>query len=365
MQDWTIAHDFSFVFGGAELVTKVLGQSVLPDAHVIYLGGDPSVASKMNANAQKIIGADLTESTYRWILPLYPAMLARLPAVEGNLLASSYAFSHHLKCTGRKIVYCHSPLRQIWSASEEMRNSARTPERLALRAFGRYLRSVDTRVAKNAHGYIATSTAVQSRIRAYYDYRSVPIVAPPLDLPALDRDNAVVSASERNGLLWVGRAIEPYKKLALLVEAMRQMPDQSLDVAGDGRDLPAIRHNAPSNVKFHGWLSGPELHNLFARAKLLVFPSEDDFGITVVEAQSFGTPVVAFRAGGALDTVREGFNGLFFDEQTPTSITAAVRNALSEEWQHTAISEDTRRRYSEQRFVSQMREALNLLETEK
>ena len=354
---WTISHDFSFVFGGAELVTKVMSEALLPDAEVTVLAGDDSVTAQLGSRTRQLLSTRLTADNYRYLLPAYPSLLARQPVIEGDILASSYAFSHHLQCTGRKIVYCHSPFRQIWSAAEEVQSSGLVP-RLALGMFGGRLRAADLRAASSAHQYVATSMAVKRRIEDYYGRRDVPLIPPPLDLPEL-HPSGVTTDSERDGLLWAGRVIEPYKKLALLVETMRSLPDLTLTVAGDGRDLPAIKANAPDNVRFVGWLSKHDLYQEYSRAKVLVFPSEDDFGISAVEAQAFGTPVVAYGHGGALDTVEDDLNGLFFRSQTVDDLREAIRRAMKRQWAHECIAAKVRENYGIRRFLRQMRELLD------
>nr|WP_231632733.1 glycosyltransferase [Gordonia sp. HS-NH1] len=180
------------------------------------------------------------------------------------------------------------------------------------------------------------------------------IVAPPLDLPPAGLN--IEDGSVRSGILWVGRVIEPYKKLGLLVSAMQELPDEKLTVIGDGRDLESIRGDAPANVEFKGWVSRDALADLYASHRLLVFPSEDDFGITVVEAQSQGTPVVAFRGGGALDTVEEGFSGTFFDEHNTLSVIEGIRRALDMDWDYAAIRDAARDRYSAGGFRDRLAE---------
>lgn len=356
---WTIAHDFAYVFGGAELVTRALARAVADecDPEVLFLAGDRSVTRQISPRARVLLPRAVTSENYRYALPLYPFVTRTARPVSGNLLVSSYAFSHHLRCTGRKVVYCHSPLRQIWSGLSSYTNSGQPfPQRTAIKAFGPALRRVDKIRAMEASQYVATSVAVKRRIESFYGIRDVPIVAPPIDFSDLHTRVTL----PRDGLLWVGRVTEPYKQLGFLCEAMRLLPDLSLTVVGDGRDLPALIKSAPRNVRFLGWTPRTSLAEIYSSHKLLIFPSEDDFGITPVEAHSCGTPVVAYGSGGALDTVAPGVNGLFFQTHEVAELCAVIRRALSLNWDHAAIAARARQTYSFDGFVSAIRNLLEL-----
>lgn len=333
--DWTIVHDFAFVHGGAEWVTGVLARDVLPASPVYYLAGDAGVAERMApGRAQRLLTPVVTRTSYRALTPLYAASLP-LRRMDGHVLASSYGFAHHVRAAGRKVVYCHSPLRQAWSGQEHYRSTGPLLERLGSRALGGWLRRTDARAARSADLYIATSRAVQDRIHAFYRQSEIPLVPPPID-------NSVYNLTEfpERGadLLWVGRITEPYKRLSLLIEAVRQLPGTRLTVAGDGRDRARLEASAPPNVTFVGWQDPAGLADLYRRCSGVVFPGEDDFGLVPVEAMACGAPVLAYAAGGALDTVTDGATGTFFTEQTPAALAAALTRFGREAWDHPRIA---------------------------
>ncbi len=356
---WTVTHDFAFVFGGAELVTQQIC-STFDEADLLTIAGEPDVISQMSGSSKAIVSRLVNDKNYRYLLPAYPLLLPKRGPIEGSVIASSYAFAHHLRCTGSKVVYCHSPLRQIWSASDELRSAADWKQRFAVQLLARPMRRLDRSAAVRADLYIATSTAVRGRIERYYGYKNVEIVPPPLNLPS--GSFPAKGRSERAGLLWVGRVIEPYKKLGLLVSAMRDLPDHTLTVVGDGRDMELIRSEAPSNVCFKGWVSREELASLYGSHELLAFPSEDDFGITPIEAQSEGTPVVAYRGGGAVDTVSEDFSGVFFDEHSTASLVDAIRRASAMSWDYSAIQSAARDSYSTERFRNRLSDIVEAID---
>ncbi|MGV9669268.1 glycosyltransferase [Gordonia sp. NPDC003504] len=200
---------------------------------------------------------------------------------------------------------------------------------------------------------------MRDRIARYYGAKDIPIVAPPLTLNP-SSETMRIATSDRCGLVWVGRIVEPYKRLELLLEAMRLLPQETLTVIGDGPDRERLESRAPTNVIFKGWVPRTEIWGYYSAAQLLVFPGEDDFGITPIESMSCGTPVVAYRAGGAKDTVVEGFNGNFFDEPQPEDLSHSIKNALTEVWDADAIANSAKTAYGTERFVAEVREAISL-----
>jgi glycosyltransferase involved in cell wall biosynthesis len=172
-----------------------------------------------------------------------------------------------------------------------------------------------------------------------------------------DRTYHRTSGLREDFYLFVGRITEPYKRLGLLLEAFRQMPDRRLVVVGDGRDRLRLQRTAPSNAHFLGWRSATEVAALYNRAHALLFPSEDDFGLVPVEAMACGLPVLAYGSGGALDTVVQECTGLFFDEQTPAAVIKSIMQFEELDWDEDAIVAHSRR-YGLGAFVSTIRQIL-------
>jgi len=179
------------------------------------------------------------------------------------------------------------------------------------------LRHWDYRVAQRpTTHYVAISTEIQERIRRYYN-RESSIIYPPVDVerfrPAPQHDDYY---------LIVSRLI-PYKRIDLAVEAFNQL-GLPLRIVGSGRDREALEALAKPNVTFMGYVPDEDLPDLLARCKAFIFPGREDFGIAPLEAQAAGRPVIAFGAGGALDSIVEGETGTFFREATPESLAQAV-----------------------------------------
>lgn len=326
--NWTIAHDFTFEYGGAEWVTHCLA-ATLPTARVHVLAGEQGIADRIAKGRTFVKWPNIGRPRSRIMSPIWPLLLEASRPIRGNLLVSSYAFAHHLRATGRVLVYCHTPLRQIWSGRETYLNSYGNAYSYGLRLFGSPLRHLDRRAANRADVYVATSEAVRRRIATYYGRADVPIVPPPFDHRFFYCDS---NSDREEHYLWAGRIVEPYKRLSLVVDCFRQMPTRHLLVVGDGPDRARIARRAPGNVKFVGALDPSALGAEYRRARAVIFPSTDDFGLVPVEASACGTPVIAFAHGGALDTVIDGLNGVFFREATVESLAAAILRFEGREW---------------------------------
>ncbi|WIB78037.1 glycosyltransferase [Curtobacterium sp. MCPF17_002] len=342
---WSVSHDFFFQLGGAERVSTHLAAAVDTD-DVFAIAGDPAVEAQLGLIGTRHVGGPgYTPRNYRMRSLSRPVLDLVRRRIPGNVISSSYAFAHHVRADGAHVVYCHSPLRQIWSGRDLYGGRA-------LAAVAPALRALDRRAARRADGYIATNQVVADRIRRFYDVEPLAVVPPPVDdafaragRPAVERGAEIV---------WAGRIVEPYKQLGLLLEAMRDLPDVTLVVAGDGRDRERLQATAPANVRFLGAVGTETLADLYAGAALVVFPSEDDFGMVPIEAMTAGAPIVAFRGGGAVETVTDGYSGVFFDEHTTESLRAGIVRGLGLRWDHEAISADAAR-WSASAFARRVR----------
>jgi glycosyltransferase involved in cell wall biosynthesis len=189
--------------------------------------------------------------------------------------------------------------------------------RLALPPFLNYLRLWDRAAANRADHFIAISRTVQQRIAKYYR-RDSAIIHPPVDTTKF-----APSDSHDDYFLIVSRLI-PYKRIDLAVRAFNEL-GLPLVIVGDGRDRDNLRTLAKPNIEFLGHVPDEEVGDYFARCRAFILPGQEDFCIAPVEAQVAGRPVIAYAAGGALDTVREGVTGAFFYEQTPEALIEVIK----------------------------------------
>jgi glycosyltransferase involved in cell wall biosynthesis len=268
------------------------------------------------------------KAMYRHYLPLMPLATEQLD-VSGYdvVLSSSHAVAKGV-LTGPDqvhICYVHSPIRYAWDLQHQyLQESGLTQglKSILARAILHYVRQWDLRTANGVDHFIANSEFIARRIWKVYR-REAKVIYPPVDVEAFS-----FSDKKQDYYLAASRLV-PYKKMDLIVEAFADMPDKKLVVVGDGPDMAKVKAKAAPNVEILGYQPFAKLKELMQGAAAFVFAAEEDFGITPVESQACGTPVIAFGKGGALETVR-GLGqhtqptGVFFDQQDVLSIQEAV-----------------------------------------
>lgn len=267
------------------------------------------------------------KTKYRTYLPLMPLAVEQFDLSGYDLvLSSSHAVSKGV-LTGPDqlhISYIHSPIRYAWDLQHQYLQESGLvsgPKSFLARALLHKIRKWDTRTANGVDHFLANSQFIARRIHKTYR-REAAVLYPPVDVSSFE-----LQLAKEDFYLTASRLV-PYKKIELIVEAFNQMPDRELVVIGDGPDFARIAKKCGKNVKMLGYQHFDVLKSHMQRAKAFVFAAEEDFGITPVEAQACGTPVIAFGKGGALETIRplgiDSPTGVFFDEQTVDEIIHAV-----------------------------------------
>jgi glycosyltransferase involved in cell wall biosynthesis len=304
-------------FPAAELFALV---DLMPTAERDFLQGKPVATSFI----QRL---PFARRHFRQYLPLFPLAIEQFDLGAYDLvLSSSHAFAKGV-LTGPAqlhIAYVHAPMRYAWEYQHDyLRQSglARGLKGALARYLLHRLRLWDQRTANLVDRFIANSAYIARRIRKIYR-REAAVIHPPV---AIER--FALSERRQDYYVAVSRFV-PYKHTETIVEAFRALPGRRLLVIGDGPGLERTRKRLPANVTLLGHQPFPVLHQHLQAARALVFAADEDFGITPVEAQACGTPVIAYGAGGVLETVR-GLDaaeptGLFFDAQTPDAIAAAI-----------------------------------------
>lgn len=343
-----IVHDFAYHYGGAERVTEAFAEA-FPRATVLVIGGSRKTIGRMGLEhrIRSLLPLDRFEASYRLLAPLYPLIASRCDA--SVVLSSSYAFAHHVRGRLLHVEYCHSPLRQVWIAQEDYRRSSGRAISTGLRVFDPWLKRRDLQAAARVDCMIANSQNVRERIHAIYR-REATVLPPPVDTNKFFPAPVI---GEPDLALIVARLVEPYKAVRSVLDAFGRLPFR-LAIAGEGRDEKALKSLAPRNVAFLGALADDELREWYSRAKILIFPGLDDFGLVPVEAMCCGTPVVALDAGGARETVVDGVTGLRF---SPGSLAAAVTDAMTRTWDPARIQAHAQR-FSRTEFVPRIREIM-------
>ena len=323
---------------GGEKVLAALGE-MLPEAdvftHAYVRGNMEGLFDGRKVTESFIASMPFGRKHPQAYLPLMPAASRSLKLDGYELVVSSESgpIKGVRKPKGaRHVCYCHTPMRYLWDMHDEYFRTAGIGGKLAMKLFTPYLRREDLKSAESIDEFVANSAFVAERIKRIYGRDSV-VVHPPVDVEFF-------SAGERKAgdyYLFVGAPVA-YKRLDLARAACAKM-GREIVVAGGGS------------------ATGEELRGLYAGAKALLFPGLEDFGIVPVEAQAAGCPVIAYGAGGALETVVEGRTGIFFKEQTIESICAAIEEFESREFTADACRENARR-FAKSVFIDKMKGVL-------
>ncbi|MDO5051775.1 MAG: glycosyltransferase [Pseudoclavibacter sp.] len=361
-----IAHDYLTQRGGAERVVLAMTRA-FPDAKVYTTLYEPEGTFPEFRDVE-IVTSPLNRigplrRDHRAALPLLPFAAATLRVPADVVLVSTTGWAHGFPTPGRRLVYCHSPARWIYLRDEYLGapwwRSAKGWLLAALlpgqRAWDRYA----ARRAEASGRYLVNSTVVQERVRRVYGFRAERL-APPHGVSTeggLEPIEGLEDFADGHFLL-VSRLL-PYKNVDVAMEAFRGS-DERLLVVGHGPLAERLRAEAPGNVRLASHLSDAQMRWAYSRAKGLVAPSREDFGLTPLEAAAWGLPVAALRGGGYLDTVLEDVTGVFFDEVRPEAIREAVGRLTARDWPAGAIREHAAG-FAEERFAERLRAEVTAL----
>ena len=353
-----IVHDWLLTcYGGSEQVAFEIA-AIFPSADIFAMFADTShpnhPLSRRKVTASFLQRFPRVKHYYRHLLPLMPLAAESLDLSGYDLvLTSSHAVAKGV-ITGPSqlnICYCHSPIRYAWDLQEQYLNGSRLRglRRLLALAILHYIRMWDLRTIPSVDHFIANSRFVGRRIEKLYR-RSATVIHPPVHVENFS------TCPKKEDYYVVASRLVPYKQVGLIIKAFRELPDKMLIVIGDGPLMKSMRREVPPNVFLLGHRPLEEMRDYLQRARALINASEEDFGMSMIEAQACGTPVITFKGGGALETVREGVTGTFFEDQTSASLVGAI---LRFESSNSHFSpEDIRKhvlQYSAQRFRQQYR----------
>lgn len=351
-----VVHDWlTGMRGGEKVLEAILG--VFPEAELFTLFHFRGKVSEQ-IESHRIHTSWLQRMAslvpnYRYLLPLFPAAIRTWDLSRYDLvISSSHCVAHGVRTgAATHVSYCHTPMRYVWDRFDDYFPPSRKWMRLVASPMARLLQRWDVRSSAGVGHFIANSEFVRGRIRRYYD-RDATVIHPFVDERFFlgeireDRDNYDVVLS----------ALVDYKKVELVIEAAR-IGNRRLIVAGSGPLQRQLAKTAPPNVEVRGFVSSDEILELLGRARALILPGVEDFGITPLEAMACGTPVIAFGAGGALETVVDGETGLYFDEPTAEALLKVMNEADGREWNRAALREHARR-FSRRHFTAQLMEFL-------
>lgn len=323
-------------YGGAERVLEAVHE-MFPQAPIYTSIYEPKAMPQeyrsWDIRTSFLNRLPLIRRYHQPFLPLYPLAFEQFDLGEYDLVISvTSAFAHGVITPPKTlhICYCLTPTRFLWDYHDYVRREG-VPSlvRALLPPFLNYLRLWDQVAADRVDHFVAISQAVQRRIEKYYRREST-IIHPPINTIAYE-----VAPAQEDYFLIVSRLV-PYKRIDIAVRAFNKL-GLPLVIVGDGRDRAPLEAMAKPNVVFLGHIPDGEIGEQLARCRALIFPGKEDFGLSALEAQAAGRPVIAYAGGGALETVVEGVTGAFFHEQTVEALTGAVERFKGEHYDPEAI----------------------------
>jgi len=349
-----LVHDYLNQYGGAERVLEEL-HTLFPEAPVYTSMYWPEKMSPtiraLDVRTSFMQHLPLVTRNHQPFLLLYPLAFEGFDLSEFDVVISnSSAFSKGVVTPPGTlhICYCLTPMRWVWNYHAYIdRERLGFMARMVLPAAISQLRAWDVATAQNVDRFLAISSTVSARIRKYYR-RDSQVIYPPVNCDAFQLPPVRVD----DYYLIVARLI-PYKRIDLAVDAFTRLGIPLKIVGSGGRALAELKSRAGRNVEFVGRVSDAELKDLYAGCRGLLFPGEEDFGIAPLEANASGRPVIAYAAGGALDTVVDGHTGVLFERQEVDHLIGAVRRAEATAWDSVELRQHARK-FDRQVFRDQL-----------
>lgn len=361
-----IVHDWLITIGGAE---KVLRQLLIayPDADLFCLFNffneeqRKEILLDRPTHGTYLQSVPFSKSQYRKLVPLFYKAIESLDVSGYDIvISSSHAVAKGVKIREGQLhfCYCHTPMRYVWNMKKTY--LSQIPERfrkLASRQFKR-IKDWDYQTSDSVHQFIANSEFVKERIKINYHKDSL-VINPPVDTDFFKLAETIDSPENRSYYLVVSRLVF-YKRIDVTIEAFNLMPNKNLIIIGSGPEKEKLEKLANANVKFLDFQSSENIRRYMQHAEAAIFSAIEDFGITCLEVQASGTPVIAYDFGGYRETVVNGVTGILYKQSDPESIIQAVEDlsVLKPNLDPNTIRERSLR-YNEQRFRDEITSLVN------
>jgi len=326
-----LVHDYFVEFGGAERVVEAMHDS-FPSSPLYTTVALPQMlpgrlrAADIRTSALQHLPS--MESRFRHYFMLYPLAVERFDLSVYDLIFSSssgYAKGVRRRRNAIHVCYCHTPMRWVWRYEDYVaRERFGRGVRAVLPMFLWGLRKWDLRASQQPNYYIANSRLVAERIRQIYG-REAHVIPPPIDVNRFHMSNDI-----EDYYLVLSRLI-PYKRIDLAIEACKRM-NRRLVIIGDGPDRARLEKLGDDRVEFLGRQPDKVVNYYMARCRALLFPGEEDFGMAPLEANAAGRPIIAYRGGGAVETVVDGKTGVFFDRPDSRALCTAIERFEAMVW---------------------------------
>lgn len=318
--------------GGAERILLALHE-LWPQAPLftaVYNSKTAPWAKRFQVKTSFLQKIPLAKTHHQWLALLTPLAFQKLDFSGFDLVISVTSAEAKVIIVSPKtlhICYCLTPTRYLWSGKAIYEGQAL--KGFGLRFFGPALRIWDFNSAQKPNLMLAISNTVKKRIKKYYR-REAEVIYPPLDTKLFEKTKQRKLKKDKSFYLLVSR-LESYKKVDLAIKAFNQTGEK-LVIIGEGEEKQTLKKMAKSNIFFTGQLTDKELVSYYQSCRALIFPGEEDFGLTALEAQSSGRPVIAYGQGGVTETVIAGKTGIFFKKPTPRSLIKALRKFKKHKW---------------------------------
>lgn len=359
-----IVHDYLTQYGGAERTLESMAK-LWPEAPIytsiwqkdkLTKEGFKLQQNKVNTSfMQRFPFKERWAHTY--FLPFYPLAFENFIFDDYGVVLSISSYASKAVITKPEtlhICYCHTPPRHLWFYDDYVKyhDQVKHTHKIVLKPLISYLRLWDQVVSTRVDKFIANSLTVRKRIEQIYRREAV-VIYPPVGVEKFKIKNLELRIKEKDYFLIVSR-LSSHKRVDLAIKAFHRLPDKKLVVIGSGPMRKTYQKMAPPNVILKGRLTDSEIVSYYQNCLAFLYPQEEDFGITAIEAQAAGKPVIGYKKGGLQETVIEGKTGLFFKKQTAEDLKDAVVN-----FQRQQFSEDdcmkNASRFSEKVFLQKIK----------
>ncbi len=355
-----VVHDWLITYGGAERVLEQI-LAIFPQADLFALydftpDGERDYFQNKPVTTSFLQKFPMARKKYRSYLPFMPMAVEQFDLSEYDLIiSSSHAVAHGVLTNSEQlhISYINNTMVYAWDLYHHYLKAGglnKGISGLLARMIMHYIRNWDATSALRVDEYISNSHYMAGRIEKLYG-RPSNVIYPPVEVDKFD------IATEKDDYYVTVARLVPFKRIDLIVAAFNQMPNKKLVILGDGPDMKALQESANENIKFLGFQNHDVVAMFVKKARAFLFSSVEPFGIAVVESLAAGTPVVAYGRGAAPEIVRDGDNGILFEEQTSGSIVEAI-----ERMETTTLTCDAQQmradsnRFSTEQFKSQFQQ---------